>query len=267
MQFSRAATFALLGLLAGCNTAETPTGHNPVIPSAATASQLRPGDSLTIAIVGVPDPSTNSVQIDDRGIISLPYIGTLNAAGETTGGLTQRIRDAYVTKKIYMSVDVSVSVTERYVYVGGEVEKPGRIIWTPDPGSRRRSGQAARGSTLYAKEDKVSVVRLSRSSTTSTSSWRRRVPRRTRSSSRATRSRCRGPPSRPPLAAKFGGHLPGEVGQDEVGARPLDRDQGLPPALHEVKPPQPGCGMDLRILAEETGRPRWASPSGVEAPG
>jgi protein involved in polysaccharide export with SLBB domain len=158
MQISRVATIALLGLLAGCNTAEPTTGQNPVIPSAATASQLRPGDSLTIAIVGVPDPSTNSVQIDDRGIISLPYIGTLKAAGETTGGLTQQIRDAYVTKKIYMSVDVSVSVTERYVYVGGEVEKPGRIIWTPDL-TAAKAVQAAGGFTLYAKEDKVSVVR------------------------------------------------------------------------------------------------------------
>jgi polysaccharide export outer membrane protein len=158
MQISRVATFALIGLLAGCNTAEPTTGHNPAIPSASTASELRPGDSLTIAIVGVPDPSTNSVQIDDRGIISLPYIGTVKAAGETTGGLTQRIRDAYVTKKIYMSVDISVSVTERYVYVGGEVEKPGRIIWTPDL-TAAKAVQAAGGFTLYAKEDKVSVVR------------------------------------------------------------------------------------------------------------
>ncbi len=157
MHLARAATVALIGILAGCATAE-PTGRNPSIPSLATASQLRPGDSLTVAIIGVPDPSTNNVQIDDQGIISLPYIGTLKASGETTGGLTQRIREAYVTKKIYMSVDISVSVTERYVYVGGEVEKPGRIIWTPDL-TAAKAVQAAGGFTLYAKEDKVSVVR------------------------------------------------------------------------------------------------------------
>jgi polysaccharide biosynthesis/export protein VpsN len=148
---------ALLGFLAGCATAER-AGRNPVIPSAASASQLRPGDSLTIAIIGVPDPTTNSVQIDDRGLISLPYIGTVKAAGETTAGLTQDIREAYVTKKIYTAVDISVSVTERYVYVGGEVEKPGRIIWTPDL-TAAKAIQAAGGFTLYAKEDKVSIVR------------------------------------------------------------------------------------------------------------
>ncbi len=51
-----------------------------------------------------------------------------------------------------------MTVTERYVYVGGEVEKPGRIIWTPDL-TAAKAVQAAGGFTLYAKEDKVGVVR------------------------------------------------------------------------------------------------------------
>ena len=157
MHLPRAAMIALLGVLAGCAT-DVSTGHNPVIPSAASASHLRPGDSLTIAIVGVPDPTTNSVQIDDRGLISLPFIGALKASGETTAGLTESIREAYVSQKIYTSVEISVSVTERYVYVGGEVEKPGRIIWTPDL-TAAKAIESAGGFTLYAKEDKVSVVR------------------------------------------------------------------------------------------------------------
>jgi protein involved in polysaccharide export with SLBB domain len=157
MQFPRAGSLAVLLLLAGC-AAPGPEARNPAIPSAASASELRPGDSLTIAIIGVPDPSANSVQIDDQGIISLPYIGALKAGGQTTAGLTQLIRETYVDKKIYTSVDVSVSVTERYVYVGGEVEKPGRIIWTPDL-TAAKAVEAAGGFTLYAREDKVAVVR------------------------------------------------------------------------------------------------------------
>jgi polysaccharide biosynthesis/export protein VpsN len=157
MHVIRAAAVALLGILAGC-TAAGPDGRNPVIPSAASASQLRPGDTLTIAIIGVPDPSTNIVQIDDQGIVSLPYIGAIKASGDSIAGLTQRIREDYVTKKIYLAVDISVSVTERYVYVGGEVEKPGRILWTPDL-TAAKAIQAAGGFTLYAKEDKVSLVR------------------------------------------------------------------------------------------------------------
>jgi protein involved in polysaccharide export with SLBB domain len=157
LSLCRSATIALLGILAGCAASE-PIGRNPTIPSAASSSELRPGDSLTIAIIGVPDPTTNSVQIDDQGIVSLPYIGAIKASGETTAGLTQSIREAYVTKKIYLSVDISVSVTERYVYVGGEVEKPGRIIWTPDL-TAAKAIQAAGGFTLYAKQERVGVVR------------------------------------------------------------------------------------------------------------
>ena len=147
----------------------------PVIPSAATASQLRPGDNLTVAIIGVPDPSNNSVQVDDQGIISLPYIGTIKASGETTGGLTQRIREAYVDKKIYTSVDISVTVTERYVYVGGEVQKPGRIIWTQDL-TAAKAVQAAQADSRSTRRRTRSASCATRCSTSWTSSWPRRTP-------------------------------------------------------------------------------------------
>ncbi len=168
MDFRRASLLVLclatttLALLSGCatdGTAVSAGGAAPAIPSSSTSTaQLRSGDSLTIALQGVPDPSTNAVQIDDQGNISLPYIGTIAAAGANTGELAQRIRDTYFTKKIYNTVDVSVSVTERYVYVGGEVMHPGRIVWTPDL-TAGKAIQAAGGFTLYAKETRVGLVR------------------------------------------------------------------------------------------------------------
>lgn len=131
---------------------------NPTIPEATSNAQLRSGDSLTVALQGVPDPSLNPVQIDDQGHISLPYIGTIAAAGANTGELAQRIRDTYIAKKIYNTVDVSVSVTERFVYVGGEVVRPGRIVWTPDL-TVTKAIQSAGGFTLYAKETRVNLTR------------------------------------------------------------------------------------------------------------
>jgi len=157
MSYLRAAPVLVLGILAGCATGQT-TATNPVIPSATSSSELRTADSLTVAIIGVPDPTTNNVQIDEQGLINLPYIGAVKAAGSTISELTQRIRETYSVKKIYTSVDVAVSVTERYVYVGGEVARPGRIIWTPDL-TVAKAIQAAGGFTLYAKEEKVSLVR------------------------------------------------------------------------------------------------------------
>jgi polysaccharide export outer membrane protein len=141
----------------GCGTATSPAA-NPTVPVPTTTAQLRPGDSLTVALQGVPDPSTNAVQIDEQGLISLPFIGTLTAAGISTAELSQRIRETYVAKKIYTAVDVSVSVTERYIYVGGEVQRPGRIVWTPDL-TVAKAIQSAGGFTLYAKETAVNLVR------------------------------------------------------------------------------------------------------------
>jgi protein involved in polysaccharide export with SLBB domain len=163
MVFSRRPLFLglatlLLALLPGCETTGT-APVNPTIPVATSASaQLRPGDSLTVTLQGVPDPSVNSVQIDDRGTITLPYIGIMSTTGTTPGDLAQRIREAYLAKKIYRTVDVSVSVTERYVYVGGEVARPGRIVWTPDL-TASKAIQSAGGFTLYAKETKVNLMR------------------------------------------------------------------------------------------------------------
>jgi polysaccharide biosynthesis/export protein VpsN len=147
-----------LTLFSGCNTPTAATATNPKPPESSASIGLRPGDSLVVALQGVPDPSSNNVQIDERGLITLPFIGAVEASGVTTAGLSQRIRETYLSKKIYTSVDVSVTVTERYVYVGGEVVRPGRIVWTPDL-TVAKAIQAAGGFTLYAKEGRVSLVR------------------------------------------------------------------------------------------------------------
>ena len=122
---------------------------------------MRPGDSLTVALQGVPDPSTNNVQIDEQGLITLPFIGSIKAAGTTLAELSQRVRETYLSRRIYTAVDVSIVVTERFIYVGGEVQRPGRIGWTPDL-TVAKAIQAAGGFTLYAKETAVNLVRENR---------------------------------------------------------------------------------------------------------
>ncbi len=163
MHFRRASlaclAAAFLVLSTACVTTDpSATAANTAIPAATSSAQLRAGDSLTISLQGVPDPSINAVQIDDQGSITLPFIGPVAAAGINTGELAQRIRETYLARKIYNHVDVSVSVTERYVYVGGEVMRPGRIVWTPDL-TVAKAIQAAGGFSLYARENRVSLVR------------------------------------------------------------------------------------------------------------
>lgn len=161
MPVRRLVAFALLvaALFAGgCATSGDTAQALTRIPEAGSTAQLRPGDSLTVALQGVPDPSTNNVQIDEQGLISLPFIGAVKAAGSTLADLSQRIRETYLSRRFYTAVDVSVVVTERFVYVGGEVQRPGRISWTPDL-TVAKAIQAAGGFTLYAKENAVSLVR------------------------------------------------------------------------------------------------------------
>lgn len=148
---------ALPASFTGCAHTEA-TSANPQIPVPASTAQLRPGDSLTIALQGVPDPSNNAVTIDDKGLITLPYIGAVPAVGLSSAELSERVRETYLAKKIYTAVDVSVSVTERFVYVGGEVQRPGRIVWTPDL-TAAKAIQSAGGFSLYAKESAVTLVR------------------------------------------------------------------------------------------------------------
>ncbi len=143
---------------AGCHSPSDLPAGNPKPPEASADASLRPGDTLVIAIQGVPDPTSNNVQIDEKGLITLPYVGTIEAAHATTGALSDKIRQTYLAKKIYTALDVSVTVTERYVYVGGEVVRPGRVVWTPDL-TVAKAIQAAGGFTLYAREGRVSLVR------------------------------------------------------------------------------------------------------------
>lgn len=149
---------AVLLFVAGCATDRSAATSNPQIPAAASTAQLRPGDSLTVALQGVPDATTNSVQIDEQGMINLPFIGPVLAGGLSTGELSQRVRETYLARKIYTAVDVAVTVTERFIYVGGEVQRPGRIVWTPDL-TVAKAIQSAGGFTLYAKETAVSLIR------------------------------------------------------------------------------------------------------------
>lgn len=151
----------LLGMLiSGCSSHDgsSSSAANPRIAAPTMAAQLRPGDTLVVSLLGIPEPISSNVQIDEQGLIRLQYVGAITAAGLNTAELSQSIRDAYITKKYYTALDVSVNVTERYIYIGGEVQRPGRIPWSPDL-TLSKAVQSAGGFSLYAKETKVSLTR------------------------------------------------------------------------------------------------------------
>jgi len=161
--WKRLPLFLLTLAVGGCATAgpspETSARlGNPKIAAPILSAQLRPGDTMLVSLLGIPEPSNSNVQIDEQGSIRLQYIGAITAAGLTASELSQGIRDAYINKKFYQALDVSVNVTERYIYIGGEVQRPGRIIWSPDL-TLAKAVQSAGGFTLYAKESRVTLTR------------------------------------------------------------------------------------------------------------
>ena len=160
--FSLAAVILGLGLFPGCVTDNAgpgaEAGTNPRVDAPSLSAQLRPGDTMTVSLLGIPEPITSNVQIDEQGLIRLQYVGAVVAGGLTTSELSQSIRATYIARKFYNTLDVSVNVTERYVYIGGEVQRPGRIIWSPDL-TLAKAVQSAGGFTLYAKETRVTLTR------------------------------------------------------------------------------------------------------------
>jgi polysaccharide export outer membrane protein len=67
--------------------------------------------------------------VDDKGMIFVPFVGNLRAAGHTTGELSGMIRRSL--KGLSQDPQVVVSLAQSInnaVIVGGEVGRPGRLV-------------------------------------------------------------------------------------------------------------------------------------------
>lgn len=142
-RFPRLLASALLALgLAGCATDKNlglmdppdPLGSSPILP------RLSVGDWVTISLTGLPNelPPYDKLIADD-GTISLPDIGTIQAAGKKPSELESYIHDQYVPK-YYTHLSVTVKTTsDRVYFVRGEVHAPSRVLMSGQSRSRRRS--------------------------------------------------------------------------------------------------------------------------------
>jgi len=126
---------------AGLSTSK-PTTDSMITPAATTAGTnidtsdlLRGGDTLIIRLTGVPtqDQGIFEVKIDESGKISMPHIGSLVAANNTTVELKKLIESTYLKEEIFTNPNVTVDLKEqRFVDVTGEVRMPQRVPYTKD---------------------------------------------------------------------------------------------------------------------------------------
>lgn len=121
---------------------------------------IRCGDVLLIRLTGVPDNEGGVYEetVIDEGTISMPLLGSFKAAGKTLGKLKAEIEAAYRERKIYATPNVTVSQSQRFINVLGEVRAPQRVIFTPDM-TILKAISACGGFTDYAQKREVKLSR------------------------------------------------------------------------------------------------------------
>ena len=151
--------FAVLVLTAGCQThssfSTAPVQQGTNAPEIIT---LREGDVLKISFPA--NPTLNSTQpIRRDGMISMPLIGEVQAAGKTPKQLEADLADAFSTQLLSKEVTVEVQSSTYPVYVSGSVLRPGKVV-SDRPMTALEAIMEA-GGPDYAKADlkHVAVVR------------------------------------------------------------------------------------------------------------
>ena len=143
-------------LLTGCFEAKL----SPTAFEAPSGFLLGPEDELEITVWGNKD-LTRATVIRPDGLISMPIIGDVQAAGLTADALAQRIAERL---KQYLATTPSVSVSVKQinsysVYVLGEVTKPGKFQLKSYITVLQAISMAG-GFTDYAKKNKLQVLRV-----------------------------------------------------------------------------------------------------------
>jgi polysaccharide export outer membrane protein len=153
-----AAILAALGL-AGCSTTNNQELMSPPPSLNALLAPLTVGDTVTVTMSGIPDPPLPEEKpIKGDGTISLPDIGSVQAAGKTPGELEDFIRNLYVPK-IYTHLSVTVKATsDRVYFVRGEVRTPNRYIYV-GPITVTKAITSAGDFTDFANRKKVVLIR------------------------------------------------------------------------------------------------------------
>ena len=155
--------------LAGCQpslNSELPRGpaayeiiQDPADPR-PSAYLLQPGDKLSVNIFQEEDLSVRELQVDQAGMITLPLVGDLQAAGQSPGQLSRAIETAYGNRYLRnpQANVVLLEAIKRTVSIEGQVKEPG--VYEVQPGYTLLSALALASSPLPdAKLDEILVFR------------------------------------------------------------------------------------------------------------
>lgn len=141
-------------------TAQAQPNRVAVAPAARADDGLRPGDAIRLRIWREPDLS-GDFTIDENGVVTLPKIGPMRAAGEPVDSLKRSLLEQY---RVYLNEPSIEVVPLRRIQVAGAVRVPG--LFTIDPTMTVADVVAlAGGVTPDGQFDRVMLVRAGRTVT------------------------------------------------------------------------------------------------------
>jgi polysaccharide export outer membrane protein len=128
-RFLRWGVFLALGLLlSNCYTDYGPVAADslPLSPY-NVATRIQTGDQLKVIVFG-EDALSGVYEVMPSGIVRLPLVPPIMAAGRTRAEFETALTNAYASGKFIQDPKIAVSVvTYRPIYVFGEVLRPGQI--------------------------------------------------------------------------------------------------------------------------------------------
>jgi polysaccharide biosynthesis/export protein len=146
--------------LTGLAACSTPGANLPPLPEADRADyRLGPQDQVRVTVFNDPR-LTGEFRVSDNGMLALPLVGTVRAAGQTTAEVKSAIEAEMRNKNLFRDPNVAVEVlVYRPIFVLGMVERGGQFPY--QPGMSVLTAVAVAGGFNYrAIRDYVSITRV-----------------------------------------------------------------------------------------------------------
>lgn len=156
---------ASCAFFAGCpGSPDAHVGQDVPLPGPAGqgGGRFSVNDKIKVQIKDTPDTQLqlpHITQVRENGMITLPYIGDVQADGKTSSELQKEITAKFVPA-YFTRVTVTVEPDERYYFVGGEVKQESQRAYLGTI-TVTRAIRAAGGFTDFAAKAKVKLTRAS----------------------------------------------------------------------------------------------------------
>lgn len=137
--------------------------------SVTAQAQIQAGKAINITISGVPDQDKTTITgvypVSDGGMINMPFIGLVRAAGMDNQSLANALQSRYRGAGIYTNPTIQVmyndqtgKLDQETVTVGGQVGRPGPVPFSKEL-TLWQAIQAAGGATPFGSMYRVKLFR------------------------------------------------------------------------------------------------------------